>query len=110
MKKIWCFVLLALVLATGICMAEVPDLLGNWTGSWSGYNEENGYSNLTDNGRIILTVVEQQNRIFNGTITIKQGNETGRSKSFAGAIGVDSQTSGGAPAQQSCGACKAPPH
>jgi hypothetical protein len=93
MKQIWCLALLILVfLATGICSAEVPDLLGSWTGSWSGYDEGIGYSNLTENGRMILTVTEQEGRIFSGNITIKPKNETGSDEDFAGAIGLDNKT------------------
>jgi hypothetical protein len=93
MKLIWCFALLVLVfLATGICAAEVPDLLGNWTGSWSGYDEGKGYSNLTENGSIILTVVEQEDRIFAGNMTFKLDNEAEGGKGFAGAIGLDNKT------------------
>ena len=36
---------------------------------------------------------------------ISLSNRSDKVKTF-----IDSQTSGGAPAQQSCGACKAPPH
>jgi hypothetical protein len=93
MKQIWCFALLAMVfLATGICAAEVPDLRGNWTGSWSGYDEGKGYTNLTENGSIILTVVEQEDRIFAGNMTFKLDNEAEGGKGFAGAIGLDNKT------------------
>jgi hypothetical protein len=93
MKKTWCFASLVLVfLATGICAAEVPDLLGNWTGSWSGYDDGMGYSNSTENGRIIFAFSEQKDRIFAGNLTIDMGNETVVSEGFAGAIGLDNKT------------------
>lgn len=93
MKPIWCFALLAMVfLATGICSAEVPDLLGIWTGSWSSYDEGIGYSKSTENVSIIFTFIEQDDRLFAGNITIKQENETENGEGFAGAIGLDNKT------------------
>ena len=93
MKQILCLTLLILVfLATGISAAEVPDLLGIWTGSWSAYDEGKGYSNSTENGSIIFTFLEQDDRIFAGNITIKPENETEIGEGFAGAIGLDNKT------------------
>jgi hypothetical protein len=93
MKQILCLTLLILVfLATGISAAEVPDLLGIWTGSWSAYDEGKGYSNLTENISIIFTFLEQNDRIFAGNIKIKPENETEISEGFAGAIGLDNKT------------------
>jgi hypothetical protein len=93
MKKIWCFALLVLVFsATGICVAKVPSLQGNWTGSWNGYDEGQGYSNTTENERITLTIVEQKDRIFSGNITIKQENKTVISEGLSGAVSLDNKT------------------
>ena len=92
MKKIWSFALLVLVfLATGISAAKVPDLQGNWTGSWSGYNDGKGYSNVSENGSILFNFEEQKDRLFIGNLTIKLKNETFAS-GFAGAIGLDNKT------------------
>jgi hypothetical protein len=92
MKNIWCFALLVLVfLATGISAAKVPDLQGNWTGSWSGYDDAKGYPNLSD-GSMFFNVTEQKDRLFAGNLTIKQKNETTASGGFAGAIGLDNKT------------------
>ncbi len=93
MKKILCLALLALVFsATGICAAEVPDLLGKWTGSWSAYDEGTGYSNSTETGSIVLNFTEQEDRIFAGNMTFKLDNETEGGKGFAGAVGLDNKT------------------
>ena len=93
MEKIRNFSLLVLVfLATGICAAEFPDLLGNWTGSWVGYDEVTGYSNSTDNGRINFAFTEQEGRVFSGNLTINLENETEIGNDFAGAIGLDNKT------------------
>jgi hypothetical protein len=92
MKKILCLALLVLVLSTGICAAKVPDLLGKWTGSWSGYDEGKGYSNSTASGIINFTFLEQMDRIFAGNLTINLKNETEIGEGFAGAIGLDNKT------------------
>jgi hypothetical protein len=92
MKKILSFALLVLVfLATGITAAKVPDLQGNWTGSWSGYDDGKGYSNVSENGSILFNFEEQKDRLFVGNLTIKLKNETFAS-GFAGAIGLDNKT------------------
>ena len=93
MKKILILALLILVLlATGISAAKVPDLQGNWTGSWSGYEDGKGYSNLSENGSILFNIDEQKDRLFAGNLTIKLNNETTASGGFAGAIGLDNKT------------------
>jgi hypothetical protein len=93
MKKILCLALLVLVLlATEICAAKVPDLLGKWNGSWSAYDEGIGYSNLTENGSFFLTFAKQDDRIFAGNITFKPENKTEINEGFAGAIGLDNKT------------------
>jgi hypothetical protein len=93
MKKICCFALLVLVfLATGICAAEVPDLLGEWTGLESWYGEVNGSAKLTENGSLNFTVVEQKNRLFAGNLTYKLENGTEIVEGFSGAIGLDNKT------------------
>ncbi len=78
-------------LAVGICAAEVPDLVGNWSGSTNGYFEEDGSYMLYENGSINLTIAEQNDRLFTGNITyVLNGTET--VKGFAGAIGPDNET------------------
>jgi hypothetical protein len=93
MKTIWCYAFLILVfLTTGICAAEVPDLLGNWTGSWRGYDAGVGFSESGDNGSINVTVLEQKDRIFAGDLVFKMKNEPDFKNSFVGAIGLDNKT------------------
>ena len=59
MKKILCLALLVLVfMATGICVAKVPDLAGKWTGLESWYGEVNGSAKLTENKSLNVTFVE----------------------------------------------------
>ena len=93
MKKTLSFALLVLVfLATGISAAKVPDLQGNWTGSWSGYDDGKGYSNLSENGSILFNFDEQKDSLFAGNVTITLKNETVVRGGFAGAIGLDNKT------------------
>jgi hypothetical protein len=49
MKKAWLAILA--FLATGICMGQLPNLLGQWTGPTTGYVEGNGSYNLVENER-----------------------------------------------------------
>ncbi len=79
-------------MTAGICAAKVPGLLGKWTGSWSGYDEGKGYTNLTTSGTINFTVTEQKGRIFNGNLTVNPKNGTKLNEGFAGAIGLDNKT------------------
>ena len=94
MKKILSVALLVLVFfVTGICAAEVPNLLGKWTGLESGYyGEVNGSAKLMENGSLNLTVVEQKNRLFAGNLTYKLENGTGIVEGFSGVIGLDNKT------------------
>jgi hypothetical protein len=92
MKKILCFALLALVFwATGICTAEVPILLGNWTALGNGWHVENGSTQLTENQSLSVTISEQKDRLFAGNMTyVENGTEV--VEGFAGAIGLDDKT------------------
>jgi hypothetical protein len=89
MKPIW-LVLLAL-LAMGICAAQVPDLVGNWTGSQNAYIAENGVYRLSENESTSLAITEQKDRLFTGYVTYpSNGKEI--VENLAGAIGLDNKT------------------
>jgi hypothetical protein len=94
MKKIWSFALLVLVFwAMGVCAAEVPDLLGNWTGLGNGrYAAEDGSSKPIENWSVNVTIEEQKDRLFSGNMSYKDNNGTEIVEGFAGAIGVDNKT------------------
>ncbi|HNY35625.1 MAG TPA: hypothetical protein PKK68_13295 [Methanothrix soehngenii] len=89
MKSIW---LAALILATaGICAAQLPDLVGNWTGSQNAYIAENGIYNLSENESTRMVITEQKDRLFTGYVTYpSNGKEV--AENFAGAIGLDNKT------------------
>lgn len=89
MKPIW-LVLLAL-LTMGICTAQVPDLVGNWTGSQNAYIAENGVYRLSENESTSLAITEQKDRLFTGYVTYpSNGKEI--VENLAGAIGLDNKT------------------
>jgi hypothetical protein len=92
MKKIWCLAFRVVFLTMGICAAEVPNLTGKWSASWSMYSENTGFSNSTESESINFTFVEQKDRIFAGNLTYQQENGTRIDKDFAGAIGLDNKT------------------
>jgi hypothetical protein len=93
MKKALCFALLVLIfLASGACAAEVPDLIGNWTVSWSGYGAGIGYANSTENESLVFAIAEQKGRVFSGNLTYRSENGTESCEGFAGAIGLDNKS------------------
>ena len=91
MKKIWCFALVLVFFATGICAAEVPNLLGKWTGVESGYGKVNESTKLIEDKSLNLTVEEQKDHLFTGNMTYIE-NGTKVVEGFSGAIGLDNKT------------------
>ena len=89
MKGIW---LALLILTTaGICTAQVPDLVGNWTGSQNAYIAENGVYILSENESTHLVITEQNDRLFTGYVTYPS-NGRDVAEGIAGAIGLDNKT------------------
>ena len=66
--------------------------MGNWTGSYSEYTLENGFSNSAENESANFTFVEQKDRIFAGNLMDTLENGTKAIKDFTGAIGLDNKT------------------
>ena len=91
MKKIWCFSLVLVFLATGICAAEVPNLLGKWAGVESWYGKVNESTKLIEDKSLNLTVDEQKDHLFTGNMTYIE-NGTKVVEGFSGAIGLDNKT------------------
>jgi len=91
MKKIWCFSLVLVFLATGICAAEVPNLLGKWAGVESWYGKVNESTKLIEDKSLNLTVDEQKDHLFTGNMTYTE-NGTKVVEGFSGAIGLDNKT------------------
>ncbi|OPY47907.1 MAG: hypothetical protein A4E47_00088 [Methanosaeta sp. PtaU1.Bin028] len=81
---------LLIVLTMGICTAQVPNLIGNWTASGNGHVAGDGFQELPE-GSLIFSIVEQDGRIFSGNVTyMEDGVE--KAEAFAGAIGLDNKT------------------
>lgn len=79
-----------ILMTTGICTAEVPYLVGNWTGSQNTYVAENGSYKLLENESTSLVITEQKDRLFTGYVTYPaDGKEI--VESLAGAIGLDNK-------------------
>ena len=71
-------------------VTAIPNLTGNWTGPMLGFDEREGFTNhpyLT----AVMTVSEQQGRVFSGYITFTS-NSTKSTDEFAGVIGRDNRT------------------
>ncbi len=89
MKEIW--LVLLILMTTGICAAQVPNLVGNWTGSQNAYVAENGSYKLLENESTSLVITEQKDRLFTGYVTYpSNGKEI--VENLAGAIGLDNKT------------------
>jgi hypothetical protein len=90
MRDIWLLALIALVFSVGMSTAEVPNLMGNWSGSGIGYYK--GAFEKEENGSVGLNITEQNDRVFTGNVTFKQENGTIKVEGFAGAIGMDDKS------------------
>lgn len=89
MKPIWRLLSLILLI-TGICTAQIPELLGNWTASGNGYIAGDGINKLPENS-LNFSIVDQNGRLFAGNVTYTQDG-TEIVEGFAGAIGLDNKT------------------
>jgi hypothetical protein len=67
-------------------VSGMPDLVGNWTGTFNGYIETSGYQVYRE--AITMHVVEQDDRLFKGQFTYPM-NGTIVTKDFAGALSRD---------------------
>ena len=88
-QKIWLGLLFILI--AGICAAQATDLVGNWTGSTTGYVGADGAYNLVENDSISFAISEQNDRLFTGNVTYTRDGET-IIEDFVGAIGADNKT------------------
>ena len=83
------FGLAALMFATiGLSAAEIPNLVGNWTGSYEGYAYGIGYKAANETDAITLVISEQQGRLFTGNLR-EMGQGTA---AVSGVIALDNQT------------------
>ncbi len=72
---------------------ETPDLIGNWTGTMTGYEYGEGYTSYPG-ALMTLSITEQQDRIFSGEIsfTNQSGYAIWGTTVCAGVIGRDNRT------------------
>ena len=80
-----------ILMTIGICTAQVPNLVGNWTGSQNAYIAENGTYKLQENESTSLAIIEQKDRLFTGYVTYPSDGKEIVEK-LAGAIGLDNKT------------------
>lgn len=83
--------ILLILMTMGICTAEVPDFVGNWTGSQNTYVAENGSYKLFENQSTRLVIIEQKDRLFKGFVTYPSDDKV-IVENLAGAIGLDNKT------------------
>ena len=83
--------ILMILMTTGICTAQVPDLVGNWTGSQNTYIAENGSYTLFENQSTSLVITEQKDRLFTGYVTYPSDGKV-IVENLAGAISLDNKT------------------
>ncbi len=85
-----------LVATTGLSVAEIPNLVGNWTGSFKGYDENAGYMDINKTGNLNMIISEQKGQVFTGNFSINFSlPQTGlmqETEGFSGAIGLDNKT------------------
>jgi len=91
------FVIAVLLVGTiGISVAQIPYLVGNWTGSFEGYNKNAGYMDVNKTGNLIMIISEQKGQVFTGNFSINFSlPQTGllqETEGFSGAIGMDNKT------------------
>lgn len=70
-------------------VAGMPNLVGNWTGTYTGYVEETGYQVFY--GVVTIKVIEQNNRLFKGQTTFLV-NGTVITTDFAGVLSRDGKS------------------
>ena len=92
MKRRW-FVLLVFLIVlvcniTSISAAEIPNLVGNWSGSSVGYMEDLGYTAYSD-GTFTVHITNQTERVFIGYIMKKDALGEEEQKVISGVLSAD---------------------
>ncbi len=89
MKGFLAVLLLGLIVGlVGITTADIPDLVGNWTGPYVEYNSGEGFSEV-ESGLFFLNITEQKDRIIIGYTSFKKSDGTEVSRELAGVISAD---------------------
>lgn len=82
------FIIMALLCMAGITTADIPNLVGNWTGPYTEYNSDSGFSGEKD-GMFFLNITEQNDRIFIGFTRFTDGKDIDVQKDIAGVINAE---------------------
>jgi len=84
-----------LVATIGLSVAEIPNLVGNWTGSFKGYDKDS-YIDANGTGNLNMIISEQRGQAFIGNFILNYSSpQTGlvqQTEGFSGAIGLDNKT------------------
>jgi hypothetical protein len=95
-KKIFVLAVLMMMAAAGLSTAEIPNLIGNWTGSITGYDRNMSYIDINKTGALNMTISDQRGRVFNGSFSLNfslpQTGPVQTTEGFSGAIGLDNRT------------------
>ena len=91
------FAITVLLAATiGLSVAEIPNLVGNWNGSFKGYDGNAGYVDINESGNLNMVISEQRGQVFAGNFSMNFSlPQTGlmqETEDFSGAIGSDNRT------------------
>jgi hypothetical protein len=93
MKTIWLVAASVVLLASaGVSSAQLPELVGNWTGSGAGYIEGVGYWETSNPSAIAMIIEEQRGRLFTGRMIFNIDDGKPRVEGFSGAIALDNET------------------
>ena len=89
MKWFLAVLLLCLIVGlVGITTADIPVLVGNWTGPYVEYNSGEGFSEV-ESGLFFLNITEQKDRIIIGYSSFKKSDGTEVTRELAGVISAD---------------------
>ena len=89
MSKKLVLTLATIILATiGLSAAQIPNLVGNWTGSYDGYTNSGSYIATNESAAINLVISEQTGRLFTGNLS-ELGQATA---AVSGVIALDNRT------------------
>ena len=90
------FIVVVPMLIIGLSAADIPNLIGNWTGFGEGYQNSTGYLNKNEAGALTMMISEQKGRLFIGNLVINESSEhrvlSPLIEGFSGIIGLDNKT------------------
>jgi len=82
------FTIVVLSCLAAISTADIPDLTGNWTGPYEGYQQPDGFYKV-DVEKFTLNITEQQDRIFTGFLMYVNPDGEQIQKEIVGVISAD---------------------